>query len=250
MGGRSSKQRPVTREIVQASDVTVPIKTTVMGPSNAGKTAICKKVVSDVFVPGETFETVGAAYMQYQCKPLKYTDADAPPNFEKPEPQLAIWDCAGAERYHVLLPMYYRGAKLVFFVYDASDERSFESLKKMVSQVDPRGDGSFVKLNEGATCMLMCSRRSGGESVEERAASGVVQDQAAQLGAEFASEHAMLFREVNPDDDRLSCRHAFDAATRFHLDDIGSTRRMSEGLDRISMPMIRSSGKPTKAAQR
>ena len=43
--------------------------------------------------------------------------------------KLQIWDTAGLERFRTITTAYYRGAMGAALVYDATKERSFESIK-------------------------------------------------------------------------------------------------------------------------
>jgi small GTP-binding protein len=46
--------------------------------------------------------------------------------------QLQIWDTAGQERFSELIVSYYRGADGVFFVYDITNSKSFDSIDRWI----------------------------------------------------------------------------------------------------------------------
>jgi len=93
------------------------IKVVVLGDICVGKTSIIAKYVSgNFFENSET--TIGAAFSN-----KKFTMKNGK------EILLEMWDTAGQERYNALLPMYYRGANVVVFVFDLNDTTSFVRIK-------------------------------------------------------------------------------------------------------------------------
>ncbi|KAJ6242593.1 ras-related protein rab-5c [Anaeramoeba flamelloides] len=49
-------------------------------------------------------------------------------------------DTAGQERYHSLTPMYYRGSKGAFVVYDVTDYESFKRAQDWISELESEND--------------------------------------------------------------------------------------------------------------
>ena len=47
--------------------------------------------------------------------------------------KLELWDTAGQARYESLRPLYFRGAWVVFLVFDVTNRSSFESLPSQVA---------------------------------------------------------------------------------------------------------------------
>ena len=51
-------------------------------------------------------------------------------NIDNQEVKVEFWDTAGQEIFRALTKMYYNGAHIAIFVYDITNEKSFEELKK------------------------------------------------------------------------------------------------------------------------
>ena len=92
-------------------------KLVVMGDVSVGKTSILTRYIKTTF---DQFSesTIGAAF---------FTKKITAPNGDTIN--LEIWDTAGQERYDSLLPMYYRGANIVLFVFDLNNRNSFNNLR-------------------------------------------------------------------------------------------------------------------------
>lgn len=92
-------------------------KLVVMGDVSVGKTSILNRYIKNTF---EQFNesTIGAAFF------TKKITAATGENIT-----LEIWDTAGQERYDSLLPMYYRGANIILFVFDLNNRNSFNNLR-------------------------------------------------------------------------------------------------------------------------
>ncbi|KAJ6231928.1 ras and ef-hand domain-containing protein [Anaeramoeba flamelloides] len=102
-------------------------KVVLLGESAVGKSSMVVRFVNNTF--SEKIEsTIGATYTNYEVDLGDY--------FVK----LQIWDTAGQERYHSLTPMYYRGAKGAFIVYDITSYDSFERAQDWVNEL--RSEGS------------------------------------------------------------------------------------------------------------
>ena len=95
---------------------TSSIKVVLVGESNTGKTSIINRFCSDIFNE-ETHVTVG-------CSCLSRT-IEVPP-FQKVK--LKIWDTAGQETYRSINKIFYKEAKIVIFVYDITNIKSFKEI--------------------------------------------------------------------------------------------------------------------------
>ena len=95
---------------------TTSIKVVLVGESNTGKTSIINRFCSDVFNE-ETHVTVG-------CSCFSRTIEVAPLQKVK----LKIWDTAGQETYRSINKIFYKEAKIVIFVYDITNIKSFKEI--------------------------------------------------------------------------------------------------------------------------
>lgn len=99
------------------------LKCVFLGSSGTGKSSIIQQYMVACFNP-YTVPTIGAAFN------AKYI-----PTKNIGVIKLEIWDTAGQERFESLIPMYYRGAKIAFVVYDITSHESFIKAKNWVSKI-------------------------------------------------------------------------------------------------------------------
>ena len=52
--------------------------------------------------------------------------------------KLQIWDTAGQERFRTITTAYYRGAMGIMLVYDITNEKSFDNIKKFINSTNFR----------------------------------------------------------------------------------------------------------------
>eukprot|EP01138_Halocafeteria_seosinensis_P001305 gb/GECG01001340.1/.p1 GENE.gb/GECG01001340.1/~~gb/GECG01001340.1/.p1 ORF type:complete len:203 (+),score=35.40 gb/GECG01001340.1/:1-609(+) len=101
---------------MNASDGSTRVaKVVLVGDTGVGKTSIVTNFVTGQF---DKFAepTIGAAY---HSKIMKTPQGEV---------KFQIWDTAGQEKYHSLIPMYYRGAYAAIIVYDVCRKSSFDML--------------------------------------------------------------------------------------------------------------------------
>ncbi|ELP88336.1 GTP-binding protein ryH1, putative [Entamoeba invadens IP1] len=99
-------------------------KVVFIGDSSVGKTCIIGRFMSGMFV-NEYEATVGTDFSS------KLVTDDK----TKQTVQLQIWDTAGQEKYHSLIPSYIRESRVAVVVYDISDRDSFNDLDEWISLV-------------------------------------------------------------------------------------------------------------------
>ncbi|KAH9589022.1 Small GTPase [Trypanosoma melophagium] len=97
---------------------TSAIKIVLCGPSNAGKTSITKRFITDTF---DEFQdtTVGSAFFSKQL----YSKA------HNTSVRVEVWDTAGQEKYRAMAPMYFRHAAGALLVFDETSVDSFRELE-------------------------------------------------------------------------------------------------------------------------
>ena len=93
-------------------------KLCVMGDTYTGKTTLCIKLQDKNKQIPFTETTIGVAYHAIR----KYIDGK--------EYMLHLWDTAGQERYQALLPLYYRNCHICVFVFDVTNIKTYEFVKK------------------------------------------------------------------------------------------------------------------------
>lgn len=92
-------------------------KVVIVGESGSGKTSICNRFVYDSFKTGH-LATIGASYTQKKVDGIT----------------LQLWDTAGQERFRSIVTVYFRGAHIVFVMFDLSDTKSFNDCDFWLNQ--------------------------------------------------------------------------------------------------------------------
>jgi len=93
------------------------IKVLIIGDSGAGKSSLMFRVTDNTFTPS-FITTIGVDYKD------KMYDIDG----KRIKTQL--WDTAGQEKFRTITTAYFRGAHCVVFVYDVTDDRSFNNIRR------------------------------------------------------------------------------------------------------------------------
>ena len=94
-------------------------KVVLIGESGVGKTCITNRFIKEVFNANE-IPTSSASFAQ---KILKFDNYGKKIKFD-------IWDTAGQERFRSIGKIFYNDANAVILVYDITNEKSFEEIKK------------------------------------------------------------------------------------------------------------------------
>lgn len=101
----SGKSEPVTHKVI------------LVGDSAVGKTAIINRYIYGS-VSAEHQPTVGIDFFAKSIKDGNKTV------------RMQIWDTAGQEKFHSLIPSYIRNSTVAIFVYDITSRQSFDDLEK------------------------------------------------------------------------------------------------------------------------
>jgi small GTP-binding protein len=124
---------------------TIELKVVLVGSVGVGKTAMVMRFIKDQYK--EFLETtIGASYM---CKTLI---------IEGQPIKFSVWDTAGQEQYHSLVPLYFRKAAAVVVVYDITKYKSFEEAKQWVKELAVQAPEDVIIALTGAKCDLENAR--------------------------------------------------------------------------------------------
>lgn len=98
------------------------LKLVLLGDSGVGKTSIIQKIIFNLFIVN-TNPTIGAAFQTFNID-NKY--------------KIDVWDTAGQERFHSLIPMYLKGANIIFIVLsiDKSDKEIDDQINFWLNFID------------------------------------------------------------------------------------------------------------------
>jgi small GTP-binding protein len=107
-------------ENIETSDYI--FKIIAVGNQSVGKTSITIRFATDKF-SDDYKVTLG---MNLSTKNVKVKEKQV---------QMAVWDTAGQSSFEPLLPMYYRGALGAIVVYDITNRKSFEGVRKWINDI-------------------------------------------------------------------------------------------------------------------
>ncbi|EAY11403.1 GTP-binding protein YPTM1, putative [Trichomonas vaginalis G3] len=106
-----------------SSEFDLLYKILIIGDSAVGKSSILLQF-SDQTFSDNYVSTIGVDFK------IRTLDVDGK------QVKLQIWDTAGQERFQSIVSNYYHGSHAIALVYDITDRKSFENLRKWVSDVD------------------------------------------------------------------------------------------------------------------
>ncbi len=107
---------------VEKETMSYVFKVIVVGDGSVGKTALSLRCTTKVFV--ENYKvTIG---VDFRIKRFITEDIES---------KLFIWDTGGQERFTNIRSHYFKGARGVLIVYDITNERSFQNIKKWYQEV-------------------------------------------------------------------------------------------------------------------
>ena len=95
------------------------VKVVLVGESGVGKTSIISRFITDSF----DSEVLSSSSAQFISKTIKLSEP------ENTTIKFDIWDTAGQERFRSLAKIFYKDAKIIIYVYDITDRKSFEEIK-------------------------------------------------------------------------------------------------------------------------
>ena len=129
------------------------IKILFVGDSSVGKTSLLLKYVDGHFSDTH-MSTIG---VEYKDKII---------NINGREVNLQIWDTSGQERYQSITKNFYRNADGILFIFDLTNEESFNHIKNwLTTSEDCKKD--FKKILVGNKSDLMFDRKVSDEKIEK-----------------------------------------------------------------------------------
>ena len=99
-------------------------KILLLGDTSVGKTCFLKRYTDNTFQDAY-LSTIGFDY-KFKTVTLE--------NGKKARVQL--WDTAGQERFRTIAKSYYKGAHGIILMYDVSNKKSFDNIRKWISQIN------------------------------------------------------------------------------------------------------------------
>jgi small GTP-binding protein len=114
------------------------VKVVMLGDSGVGKSSVALRFVEDEFHP-YIESTIGASYLSKSIQIIEQN-----PILSTRKVTYRIWDTAGQEKFHSLVPMYYRGAGVAILVFDVTKPHTIESLNRWVEELRTNGPPKMI----------------------------------------------------------------------------------------------------------
>ena len=164
----------MSKEEENDDDGIIEIKAILLGETGVGKTNLANAAV-DLRFDQNAKSTSNALYVQK--KMIIFGK-----NY-----QLRLWDTAGQEKYRALTKLFYKDSKVVIFVYDITNKKSFTELNFWINEIkESLGDEPVLGI---------LGNKKDLEEMKE------VDDNMAQ---KFAEEKGMKFKVISTKDDPKS----------------------------------------------
>eukprot|EP01130_Rhizamoeba_saxonica_P001707 TRINITY_DN1156_c0_g1_i2.p1 TRINITY_DN1156_c0_g1~~TRINITY_DN1156_c0_g1_i2.p1 ORF type:complete len:199 (-),score=41.86 TRINITY_DN1156_c0_g1_i2:76-672(-) len=146
MGKIFSKNKKKTAIVINNKHMVPPkekipdyFKFVMVGDCHVGKSSLLLRQTDNDFYEGG-FSTIGVDF-----KSTKIIVEDNTFNID-------IYDTAGQERYRTVTCSYYRGAHGIVLAYDMTNIRSFENVRKWISDINTYGEDNSVVIVVGNKC--------------------------------------------------------------------------------------------------
>lgn len=170
------------------------IKIVLVGSVGVGKTSTVLRFIKDNFK--EYLETtIGASYMS---RNMTIDDVVL---------QYSVWDTAGQEKFHSLVPLYFRKATAVLVVYDLSRQKTFEDAKQWVKSLRNHAPENAIIALAGNKLDLANLR-----------------DVETEEAQQYANEIGAIFRETSAKDS-TGIVQIFEEIGRTYLNRLDASRR-------------------------
>jgi small GTP-binding protein len=124
----------------------ITVKTILLGDSGVGKSSITSRFTNDQFSP-YVDSTIGADYHSKTIHIVKQQEEQENTKKTSSPPRpvtFTIWDTAGQEKFHSLMPMYYRGAQVAILVFDLTKPHTMTSLTAWVEELRSKSPSTMI----------------------------------------------------------------------------------------------------------
>jgi small GTP-binding protein len=124
------------------------LKVVLVGETNVGKSSYFERIRNRYINPrkaGSATPTIGMAYSNVLIKPNGSVMGDASyPGFEDIGEQIVgLWDTAGQEKFHSMLPLYLRGSDLIILMHEGNT-RSKDRFLRLLDMLDEEIPNALV----------------------------------------------------------------------------------------------------------
>lgn len=128
-------------------------KVVIVGDSGVGKSSIISAKQNKPCAPAHT---VGAGCFEFHI-PIDGRDV-----------RLDLWDTAGQEAYHCLIPLYARDAHVGIVVYDQSRVETFDHLEYWIKSLDDMNVPNIIVVGHKTDCEMLVDEVKASEFCREK----------------------------------------------------------------------------------
>ena len=143
-------------------------KILLLGDSTVGKTCFLLRYTDDTFLDLH-MATIG---LDYRLKTMILDDHRIV--------KVQLWDTAGQDKFRAITRNYYKGARGIILIYDVTNIKSFENIKKWINEIKE-------EISEKVTIVLI------GNKIDNEGERKISKDQ----GEKLASEYGVQFFETS-----------------------------------------------------
>ena len=129
-------------------------KLILIGDAGVGKSSLLSRFTDDHFTESY-ISTIG---IDFKVRTLELVGERI---------KLQLWDASGQKRFETVVSAYYRGCQGFILVYDISDQKSFENIKKMLQDIVEFNGEEAIKLLVGNKSDLFATREVNYETAEK-----------------------------------------------------------------------------------
>jgi small GTP-binding protein len=145
-------------------------KCVLVGDCGVGKTALKTRIVHDTFDGTDNASTLG---VDFGTKTFRKDNELC---------HMRLWDTSGSEHYRAVTSGYYRGANMIWFVYDVTRRSSFNNCRRWVQHVR-----NVMSQEEDVTYLLVANK------IDQKD-----HNVTSAEGREWAESEGMKFVQVSP----------------------------------------------------
>ena len=143
-------------------------KILLLGDSTVGKTCFLLRYTDDTFLDLH-MATIG---LDYRLKTMILDDHKIV--------KVQLWDTAGQDKFRAITRNYYKGARGIILMYDVTNEKSYENIKKWINEIKE-------EISEKVTIVLIANKI---DNLGERKISK-------EQGEKLANEYSVPFFETS-----------------------------------------------------
>lgn len=111
--------------------------------------------------------------------------------------RLHVWDTAGQELYHSLVPYYFRSATVALVFFDVNDDMTFTNIPNCLDELLVNSNGNAVKY------ILLVGNKARAPATSALLHAAVTKDRIEEMAAQYSAEYIVISVKERPEDAML-----------------------------------------------